>query len=692
MEPSTDTPIPAKKSSQAEVAMPATDFQPAPIPKVSRYLSSTALRGLNRLGDVVCPGDNKDLPLFSTTDFAFHADRMLSYMYAHDRDGLVMLLTLLAWTPKWKIRALLWLSERHQKVPDYLGGIILRTLYVGLRGMIFTLYYSKLEDRNNQGEKIHKVIKWDATINPRPEDLEGASMYLGTQSGNQRTQSASLENPSAPQIQEVFSKAREANASLRRMSVAERLHYIAPLKEIILRRQEEILDVIQRETKKSRSDALMGEIFAVLDHLQFLLGEAQKTLKDQKIKTPLALMGKSSQVFYEPMGVVLVISPWNYPFYQAIVPITTSFVTGNATIYKPSEFTPLRGLVESLLQEAGWGSDWAQVVYGEGETGKQLIDARPNKIFFTGSVATGKKIMAQAAQDLIPVELELGGKDPMIVFEDANLDRAVAGALWGAMTNTGQSCTSVERLYLQENIYETFKEKLVAKALALTQGVDQDGNTDMGLMTTPAQIALIARHLEDALAKGATLLCGKQWDRQSAAIPPLILENVTSEMLVYSEESFGPILPLFKFRDEMEAIMEANNSPYGLSASVWSADKVRAVRVARAIVTGNVSINNVMLTEGNHHLPFGGTKNSGIGRYKGVFGLQNFSNIKSVLIDGNSSKIEANWYPFTREKYQLFSKMTAGLFSTSPKGLVSFAVNGLKLEGLSGKLGKQGRK
>jgi aldehyde dehydrogenase (NAD+) len=296
--------------------------------------------------------------------------------------------------------------------------------------------------------------------------------------------------------------------------------------------------------------------------------------------------------------------------------------------------------------------------------------------------------MQQASSMLIPVELELGGKDPMIVFDDVNLDRASAAAVWGAFTNTGQSCTSVERLYVQQNIFSQFRDLVVQKTKMMTQAIDSDGNGDIGHMTTPMQRDIVRAHLEDALKKGAVQLTGENWDRQSMAIPAIVLDNVNHEMLVMREETFGPLLPICAFQDEAEVIALANDSAYGLSASVWSKNKLRAVRVARAIDTGNVSINNVMVSEGNHYLPFGGVKDSGIGRYKGAHGLRMFCNMKSVLIDSDSSKIEANWYPYTSEKFQLFAAMTDGLFRGTLKGFVAFAVNGMKLESYSAKAAK----
>jgi acyl-CoA reductase-like NAD-dependent aldehyde dehydrogenase len=432
--------------------------------------------------------------------------------------------------------------------------------------------------------------------------------------------------------------------------------------------------------------------------LSYLVKESEEALDDEGVKTPLALMGKKSLIEYNPLGVVLVISPWNYPFYQAIVPITSSFVCGNATIFKPSEHTPLKGLLEGLFERAGFAKKWVQVVYGEGDVGKNLIDMKPDKVFFTGSVQTGKKIMAQAAKKLTPVELELGGKDAMIVFEDVCVDRAVAGALWGACTNSGQACTSVERLFVHQDIYENFKTKLVKKAEELefcpgagAPGGDPDGDFDIGPMTVDFQINTIREQIKDAESRGAKKLTERQWDGVSKMIPPILMEGGTSDMSLMTEETFGPVVLIQPFDSEENVIKRANASKYGLSASVWSKDLARARRVSRALKVGNVSINNVMLTEGNAALPFGGVKDSGFGRFKGRFGFHAFSNIKAVIIDKDSSKIEANWYPFTKEKYRLFTLMMLGLFRGGISGMIQFALAGLKLESYATKVGMKGR-
>jgi acyl-CoA reductase-like NAD-dependent aldehyde dehydrogenase len=483
-------------------------------------------------------------------------------------------------------------------------------------------------------------------------------------------------------------KARGAAAEISALSLDERARRCGNLKRAILGRLDEIVERLTRDTGKPRTDALVSEVFSTLDYLNFLEEQAPKVLAQQRVPTPVVLFGKRSRIRYDPLGTVLVISPWNYPFYLGLVPSLSAFAAGNAVLYKPSEWTPLEGLLEGLFAQAGIDESWIQVIYGDGAVASALIETRPERIVFTGSVATGRKVLAQAAPHLIPVTLELGGKDPMIVFADADLDRAAAGALWGGLTNLGQSCTSVERLYIQRPVFDDLKARLVARASRLTQKTDRDTAVDLGKMTTPFQVDIIRRQLEEAVARGARVLTGASWDGKSPEIPPIVVEGMPADCALLREETFGPVLPLVPFDSEAEALALANDSAFGLSASVWTKDPARADRMVAALKTGNVSVNNVMLTEGNPWLPFGGVGSSGFGRTKGVAGLRELTNIKSVLYDKNAKKFEANWFPYTREKYRLFRELTLALFQDGWMKIFRFLVVALQLESVSQKAGK----
>jgi aldehyde dehydrogenase (NAD+) len=642
----------------------------------SEWLSPTQLAGLVKVGDVLVPGEG-DLPSLSASNCAVAADRLFAHMAPGDRDAVRILLGVFRWLPRPVLYAIFWVTSRHRIAPEPIARA-LRLMNLGVKGIVMTLYWSDV----GEGPSVRAAIGWDATV--VETELQAAA--------TPRVEPVPVpeEPPPASAAADAFARARRGIASLQRLSLADRIACIERLQDGILAQREEIIDRIQHDTGKSRSDALISEIFGVLDNLAWLAKFAPKHLADHKQHTGIALMGKTSWTWYEPLGTILVISPWNYPFYQAIVPIAQAFACGNTVVYKPSEWTPLEGLVEELLENAGFAPNWVRVVYGDGSVGADLVDQRPEKIFFTGSTRTGKKILAQAAPLMVPVELELGGKDPMIVFDDVNVDRAAAGAAWGALTTTGQSCTSVERLYVQEPIYDRFREALVRDVNRLRQEIDRDGDADLGAMTTDFQVKVVARHLEDAEAKGARVLTGDEWDRASRLIPPIVLDRVTDDMLVAREETFGPVIPLMPFRTEDEVVRRANDSEYGLTASVWTHDLERAKRVGRALAAGGVSINNVMATEANPALPFGGIKQSGFGRYKGEHGLHAFCNVKSVLVDKDSAKIEANWYPYTREKYRLFTDLMVNLFGRGPLRLVRFAVAGMRLERYSKRAAKDG--
>lgn len=468
------------------------------------------------------------------------------------------------------------------------------------------------------------------------------------------------------EVRLAMERARQAFPGWSARPLPERLHYLTRLRHCLAEQTETLAGKISADTGKPTLEALMTEIFITADTIRFYEKHAKRMLSPRRVPTPLVLWPKRSSIHYKPLGVVAVISPWNYPFQLSVIPALSALAAGNTVLLKPSEVTPYTGLVmEELFRTIGFPEGVIQVLHGGREVGQALVAARPDKIFFTGSAATGRAIMKQAAEYLIPVELELGGKDPMIVFADAHLERAANAAVWGAFTNAGQVCMSVERLYVEQSVYPQFVELVKAKTAALRQGFPRQA--DIGSMTFPRQAEIVRDHVADAIAKGAVVEIGGRFDEDGMFLSPTVLTGVTHAMKIMREETFGPVLPIMSFSSEAEAIRLANDSPYGLNASVWSQDETKAKRVALQLETGNVCINDCLVSFANPHLPFGGVKQSGIGRYRGPEGLRAFTHAVSVIHDPGRQKREVNWYPYTEEQETMFVVLIKALFGRERK-------------------------
>lgn len=455
------------------------------------------------------------------------------------------------------------------------------------------------------------------------------------------------------EIKEKMTLAKDTFQQRKNEMIAKRIKYLKEIRKVLVNDFTAIVEDIVVDTGKVDVEALMTDILPTLDLIKYYENNTAAILNRDKRKTPLFLFNNKSYVEYMPLGVVLVIAPWNFPLQLSLVPAITALAAGNTVIIKPSEVTPLVGeVLESIIKKARLPKGMLQVVQGGAEVGQKLINQQPDKIFFTGSVATGRKIMGQAAKNLIPVELELGGKDAMIVCKDCNFERAVEAAVYGAFANTGQLCVSVERLYVAEEIYQDFVQAVVERTKELRVGSGK--NSDLGAMTYPGQIEIIKEQLTDAQNKGAEILT--EIKEEGQFFHPVVLTDVSHEMKVMTEESFGPLLPIMPVKNISQAIEYANDSSYGLNASVWSGNQAQAEDIARQLETGNVYINDVVKNIGNPHLPFGGVKNSGIGRYHGPEGLYSFSESKSVMVNKNKAK-ELNWFPYSEELYGLLSEI-----------------------------------
>jgi succinate-semialdehyde dehydrogenase/glutarate-semialdehyde dehydrogenase len=373
---------------------------------------------------------------------------------------------------------------------------------------------------------------------------------------------------------------------------------------------------------------------------------------------------KTLRIVYRPLGVIGVISPWNGPFILSLNPTVQALLAGNSVVVKPSEVTPVSGqLVARLFEAADLPAGVLTVLTGDGETGAALVEAGVDKISFTGSVATGRKIAEACARQLIPCTLELGGKDAMIVCEDANLDRAAGGAVAGSFINTGQYCCGTERVYVVDSVADEFIGRVVERTARLRQG--GDGEFDVGAIFWPRQLEIVEEHVADALERGAKVLAGgrRNPDLPGLYYEPTVLVDVDHGMKIMRDETFGPILPIMRVADDEEAIALANDSRYGLGGNVWTRDNGRGVRIAQRMQSGSVCVNDMTMTYGIQEAPFGGVKESGIGQVNGEAGLKGYCQAAPIIIDRRGGKMSASRYPYSAKQdagMQKFMKLLWG--------------------------------
>jgi acyl-CoA reductase-like NAD-dependent aldehyde dehydrogenase len=454
-----------------------------------------------------------------------------------------------------------------------------------------------------------------------------------------------VQNPA--DVKAALERARKAQPGWAEISYEERGSYLQRAVRVMLERQDEFVEVLCAETGKPRIEALGGELMTACDALQYYAKRAKRILGDRQIPLHL-LRTKKLRVRYKPLGVVGIITPWNYPFVLSLNPTVQALIAGNAVLLKPSEVTPFSGrLVAELLEAAGLPEGVFQLVLGDGETGAALVEAGLDKISFTGSVRTGRVVAEACARSLVPCTLELGGKDPMIVCADADLDRAARGAVFGAFTNSGQVCMSTERVYVVEEVAEAFTEKCLDHTAKLRQGAE--GEFDVGSISWPHQLDIIEEHVRDAVEKGARVLSGgrRNPDYEGYFFEPTILVDVSHEA------------------DEAEAVALANDSRYGLNASVWTRNKHKGAEIARMLESGCVVVNDCMVNYAATESPFGGVKDSGIGRVNGELGLKSYCHVQSVLTDRLGSRSEPLWYPYSERKLRRIQRTMRFLWGTS---------------------------
>ncbi len=467
-------------------------------------------------------------------------------------------------------------------------------------------------------------------------------------------------------VEALTARARAAQPLWESLGFDGRAALMLKVRRWLVENRERVLQTVCAENGKTREDAQLGEFVYVADSLGFWAKRTKKYLADERVRphSPF-LLGRKVVTRYRPHGVVGVIGPWNYPLTNNFGDAIPALMAGNSVILKPSVVTPLTSLLMAEgMKAAGVPEDVFLVATGAGsETGSAVVD-NVDMVMFTGSTEIGKQIMGQAAQRLTPVALELGGNDPMIVLEDADLERAANAAVFYSMSNSGQTCISVERAYVHEKIYEPFVERVVEKTKALRQGAPGGaGSVEVGAVTYPPQIETMEAHVEDAVAKGAKVLVGGK--RASGAgdfFEPTILSNVDHTMEIMNEETFGPTLPIMRVRDEEEAIRLANDSRYGLDSSVWTKDVERGERVARRIEAGATCVNDCLVNYLAQEAPFGGIRESGMGVRHGAAGIRKYCNTHSILVTRFAPKRELHFFPYSRLGTKLLERALVLLY------------------------------
>ncbi len=482
------------------------------------------------------------------------------------------------------------------------------------------------------------------------EGPPGRRRRLALSSPADRRPLGEIEVMNAHDVAAAVERARKAQHGWAELRVEGRARFLRRAVRVLVEAQDEFAATIVEETGKAALEAVAAEIATACDVLEYYAKRARRILAERTLPMHL-LRTKSLRLAWQPLGVVGVITPWNFPFILSLNPTVQALIAGNAVLLKPSEVTPRSGaLVEELFRRAGLPEGVLQVLPGDAETGRALVDAEVDKICFTGSVAVGREIGERCGRRLMPCTLELGGKDPMIVCADADLDRAAAGAVWGAFANAGQVCISTERVFVVGEVYDAFLDRVLARVAGLRQGAE--GEFDVGAVTHAPQLEIIERQVREAVERGARVLAGGRRNPHEKGLfwEPTVLADVTPEMAILREETFGPVLPILRVRDEDEAVALANDCAFALNANVWTRDRRKGVRLARAVAAGGVVVNDCMVSYAVTEAPFGGVKDSGVGRVNGEMGLRSFCHAKSIVVDRFGSKSESAWYPYTATK------------------------------------------
>jgi len=470
----------------------------------------------------------------------------------------------------------------------------------------------------------------------------------------------------AVELAQLAATAREAQPQWAAIGFEGRARVMRRAQKWILDNAERVLDTVVSETGKTYEDAQLADLGYTSVAFGFWAKQAERYLADERVPSwnnPLAV-GKKLVLRYEPHGLVGVIGPWNYPIVNAFGDCIPALMAGNTVILKPSEVTPLSSLLMAeMLRECGLPDGVFAVATGDGSTGAALI-AQVDCVMFTGSTRTGTAVMKAAAERLVPCYLELGGKDPMLVCADADVDRAANAASFYSMNNAGQVCISVERCYVEQPVYDEFVAKVTATVRGLRQGASTEpGSVDVGAVIFPPQLDIVEAHVQDAVDKGAKVLTGGHGHADHGRFyEPTVLVDVDHTMKIMREETFGPTLPIMKVASAEEGIRLANDSDYGLQASVWTKDLKRGEQLARRIQAGSVCVNDVQTNYLALNLPMGGWKSSGIGTRHGANGIRKYCKTQSVLVTRFAPKREPWMFPYSRRSTMLLRRLFKVLY------------------------------
>jgi acyl-CoA reductase-like NAD-dependent aldehyde dehydrogenase len=451
----------------------------------------------------------------------------------------------------------------------------------------------------------------------------------------------------------ILERGRAAQKQWSYIPLRERCAQLQRLRDVILESRDQIAWVISAETGKPRTEAIFAEILLALDTADFLARRAPRWLRPERVSHHnIALKAKSGWLEYEPWGVIAIISPWNFPFAIPLAQLIPALVAGNAALVKPSELTPWTGaLVGELITRAGFPKDLVQILQGPGEIGAAIIDAAPDKVIFTGGVATGRHVAEACGRKLIPAVLELGGKDAMIVLADADLEIASSAAVWGSFTNCGQACLSVERIYVEQSVAARFIDLCLQKTKKLRLGPASDPDAEVGPMIRLRHLEKVEAQLHDAIARGAEILSGanRRPDLGVNFLEPTVVTRVNHSMALMREETFGPVLAIHPVASGDEALALANDSPYALGGSIWTSDLRRGRELASRLRAGSVMVNDVASYYGIAEAPHGGRGASGWGRTHSRLGLQELVHVKYVDVDRLPHVAKSWWYGYSSE-------------------------------------------